>query len=57
MLRASAATPGLAHTLLTSTLHPPARRCNMVDAGAEGPETIQWTLYFKEGGVGTFIPL
>lgn len=31
-------------------------RCNMVDAGAEGPETIQWTLYFKEGGVGTFIP-
>ncbi|KAI7840790.1 hypothetical protein COHA_005494 [Chlorella ohadii] len=31
-------------------------RCNMVEAGAEGPQMIQWTLYFKEGGVGTFIP-
>ena len=29
----------------------------MVEGGAEGPEAIQWTLYFKEGGVGTFIPL
>lgn len=23
----------------------------------EGGESVQWTLYFKEGGVGTIIPL
>lgn len=28
--------------------------CAMVDGG--GCEAIQWTLYFKEGGFGTFTP-
>lgn len=30
----------------------------MVEGGAGGGgESVQWTLYFKEGGVGTFIPM
>ena len=28
----------------------------MVDGGPAGGEAVQWTLYFKDGGVGTFIP-
>ncbi|EFN55018.1 hypothetical protein CHLNCDRAFT_134845 [Chlorella variabilis] len=31
-------------------------RCFMVDGGPAGGEAVQWTLYFKDGGVGTFIP-
>ena len=28
----------------------------MVDGGPAGGEAVQWTVYFKEGGVGTFVP-
>ena len=28
----------------------------MVDGGPAGGEAVQWTIYFKEGGVGTFVP-
>ena len=40
-------------------------RCYMVESGGggdgtssggSGGEAVQWTLYFREGGVGTFIP-
>jgi hypothetical protein len=34
----------------------PACRCYMVDGGPAGGEAVQWTVYFKEGGVGTFVP-
>lgn len=31
-------------------------RCFPVEGGPGGGEALQFTLYFKEGGVGTFIP-
>jgi hypothetical protein len=28
----------------------------MVDQGPSDSDPVTWTLYFKEGGVGTFVP-